>query len=360
MATAATDRLARSTSTPDQLNSRHSEEEAFADAEPPPPYSSMADGADSTTLEANFSRPYEVQDSGAYNPPSRPPPSSSSSFSLSPGPQSHYAPNRYPQPAGPPPPSPQRQSGSYSPQIPIQHPTHQLHQHDPRHPQPHRDGVSTFNRPALPNQPPAHTQSPAGIPRMAYSPTSTPTGGQPLLLQGKLLVYPADFYCSKCHNTGYRAYDPSMPHMRCWDKYSRQYNGVLRNSPNFDFGNATLQRPLPSVRPQTSNTSTPPQRHSGYYVAGLPSPQSPSRPHLQQQQPVPYGGYQQPQYQNGHRPQIFHGGPPAGALVVQPGDPRIGGQLCYECGGRGQVAAGFLLLDYDTCPSCRGTGRVFS
>ena len=169
--------------------------EAFADAEPPPPYSSIADGANSTTVEANFSRPFEVPDSGTYSP--RPAHNTSSSISSTPASTFHQS--RYSQPVGPPPPSPHGQNGSSSAfRPPPQHTTSQhQHQHDLRHPQPHTDGVSTFNRPALPNQPPAHTVSPASS-RTPYLPTSTPTGGQPLLLQGKLLMFPSGFHCPKC------------------------------------------------------------------------------------------------------------------------------------------------------------------
>jgi hypothetical protein len=97
--------------------------------------------------------------------------------------------------------------------------------------------VSSFNRPALPNQTPAHTQPPRP-PAQAqhYSPTVRPSSGQPLLHRGKLLVYSDGFVCYKCRrsslarfmralltcvttdNTGYKAYDPSAPHMRVRQK----------------------------------------------------------------------------------------------------------------------------------------------
>lgn len=89
------------------------------------------------------------------------------------------------------------------------------------------------------------------------------------------------------------------------------------------------------------------------------------------------GYYNQPQM--GARPMPFvsgmsYGQPPPGALVVRPGDPRIGeyyvkdymmlcvisdysgigGRLCMNCGGDGIVECGFLFLDTETCPACNG------
>ncbi len=62
----------------------------------------------------------------------------------------------------------------------------------------------------------------------------------------------------------------------------------------------------------------------------------------------------------GMNPQVHlmqYGRPPPGAMVVQPGDPRIGGQLCYKCGGYG-TRESFWFGD-ETCYVCQGVGRVF-
>lgn len=67
--------------------------------------------------------------------------------------------------------------------------------------------------------------------------------------------------------------------------------------------------------------------------------------------PNPYVSVQPPQPWYGARP------PPPGALVVMPGDPRIGGRLCFECGGRGMTES-FWFGD-ETCMRCRGSGRIF-
>ncbi|KAN0066402.1 hypothetical protein ACQY0O_000496 [Thecaphora frezii] len=78
--------------------------------------------------------------------------------------------------------------------------------------------------------------------------------------------------------------------------------------------------------------------------------------------PGPYaGGFPNgpPPQPGGSRPVfINHAGPypPPGALVVMPGDPRIGGRLCFECGGRGRTES-FWFGD-ETCFRCRGSGRI--
>lgn len=48
--------------------------------------------------------------------------------------------------------------------------------------------------------------------------------------------------------------------------------------------------------------------------------------------------------------------PPQQPLVVRPGDPRLGGQLCYKCGGRG-LRESFWSGD-ETCWVCNGVGRL--
>lgn len=177
--------------------------------EPPPPYEAVPQDG-SAILEANFARPYEVQDSGLFSnhnqqsshvPPPLPQrqPSqinqnhnalSASSMSFSP-------------PSGPPPRHPSSMTpSSSSSALPAGSPPHSAHY----------DGVSSFNRPALPNQVPAH-QQPGPAP-MAYGPTAHPTSGQPLLNHGRILIYPQGHYCIKCGNTGYKGCDPSNVHVR--------------------------------------------------------------------------------------------------------------------------------------------------
>jgi hypothetical protein len=161
----------------DHASSRN---EAFADAEPPPPYEPVAQHG-SQTVEANFARPYEVQDSGLFAQPQGAPPAHQQQ-------PSYTGSSSFSPPAGPPP-------GSTSQlQPPPQHPSN-IGGSRPT-PSPHVDGVSTFNRPALPHQQPAHVEQPPRPTR--YAPSAHPMSGQPLLHKGKILIYPPGFYCPKC------------------------------------------------------------------------------------------------------------------------------------------------------------------
>ncbi|CAN6641541.1 proline-rich protein Hua1p [Trichomonascus vanleenenianus] len=48
-------------------------------------------------------------------------------------------------------------------------------------------------------------------------------------------------------------------------------------------------------------------------------------------------------------------GPGVAPRVVRPGDPSIGGVLCGRCRGRGLITE---FLFEETCPTCRGIGRL--
>lgn len=48
---------------------------------------------------------------------------------------------------------------------------------------------------------------------------------------------------------------------------------------------------------------------------------------------------------------------PSSSITVQPGDPRIGGNVCWNCFGSGKTF-GFLLLSERTCDVCAGAGRL--
>ncbi|BEI82999.1 hypothetical protein CcaverHIS002_0308670 [Cutaneotrichosporon cavernicola] len=191
--------------------------------------------------------------------------------------------------------------------------------------------------PALPAR---HTNSPHS--QADHTPTESPIPGRALLHHGNLLVYPKGYWCNKCQNTGYKGGDPRSPCSSDWRKYGKAYSGALAASfaaPR-PGGNASVvgannfQQPLPAGGQQNN---TPQLSHHGN--GGYPGHQA-YRP------PPP-------------RPQMHHTyAPPPGALVVQPGDPRIGGQLCYRCGGSGREASLFMFDD-GPCYQCRGVGRVF-
>lgn len=258
--------------------------------------------------------------------------------------------------------------------------------------------------PSIPNPPAAASSSsyapPSGPPPPprdadASNPTTVPTPGRPLLNKGRVLIYPSGHECRKCKyfmedffcygltslsgmNTGYKGFDPTHPCRKCWDKYSKPYGGAIVYAPR----SPGFQRPLPSFRPphirhqqtqsQPSLFSPPPgppspspsrlrrSHSSNNNVYGPLSPippgvpRSPMGPGVGLSPPPPPIPPQPPAF----RPQLSYtrGPPPPGTAVVRPGDPRIGGRLCWRCGGDGTVS--FLIFDVETCPACGGVGRI--
>jgi hypothetical protein len=120
------------------------------------------------------------------------------------------------------------------------------------------------------------------------------------------------------------------------------------------FSSSSSPPPRPSSHHQniTSSSSLPPPAHPGV-----------STPHLQTSfnnltlgDPFMHAAPPQPFHLP---PQVIsygHGPPPPGALILRPGDPRIGGRLCYKCGGAG--ARDSLFWGSETCHHCGGSGRM--
>ncbi|KAI0332671.1 hypothetical protein GY45DRAFT_1320560 [Cubamyces sp. BRFM 1775] len=221
-------------------------------------------------------------------------------------------------------------------------------------------------------------------------PTETPVPGHPLLRHGKILVYPRDYECDKCHNTGYKNYDPSHPCARCWDKYAKPYTSIMAAAPwpsdsqsGTSSSRTTYQRPLPRFRaPRTSlhssnsSYSGSPSSLSGYNHSRSASTSRASSGYPGSSArviPIPGGGVPVPHldpYNAYKAPPVFppsswfgSSAPvipqPAGGNVVvyPPGDPRIGGRLCWRCGGTGRVS--FFIFQEDACSICNGVGRTF-
>ncbi|KAH9815598.1 hypothetical protein DFH28DRAFT_1126358 [Melampsora americana] len=149
---------------------------------------------------------------------------------------------------------------------------HQLHSTH-HHPNQPLSSSSTSSQSHFPPPPPPPNQN--------LEPTTIPTHGRPLLYDDRVLVYPPShlFFCSKCCNTGYKGFDPARP--------CRKVN-VGKNMDNFgqrskalsNPNQLNLQRPLPPIQGNPIN--------------------------------------------------------PNSALIVRPGDARIGGRLCWNCNGKGE------------------------
>ncbi|BGP70395.1 hypothetical protein NBRC10513v2_003754 [Rhodotorula toruloides] len=290
--------------------------------EPPPPYEASPATNAEQTLEYGPTRPFQPPpgppprrtSQGTFppprppsmSPPTLPPPSFPfwNGSTLTPA-QTGFSEGPY---AGGPIPGPAPGPASFSP---------------PPHPPPMQYPQTTGPY----NPPPA---SPPEPPR-GYQPTETPVPGQPLLHEGKLLVYPpGKDVCWKCRNTGYKPFepysgyqgdDPSHPCRKCWAKYGKPYSTALRIS---------LENPTAPVPPNYQRPlrliSTPQTRPVAPNVIGTTS-----RPHMQLN---------------------------PNTIVVRPGDPRIGGVLCRRCGGDGTMMGPFIF-DEVTCDMCNGAGRVF-
>ena len=184
-------------------------------------------------------------------------------------------------------------------------------------------------------------------------------------------------------NTGYKHYDPSNPCLKCWTKFAKAFTGPLTYAPwgSDSSGGNNFQRPLPSLphspagtpnhRAQASPTHYPPPPQHGSLsrssttsrVPGYPG-SSPSTAGI----PIgnggflPQGSYLSPLHRGDPSPyaggSVQYASPPPGATVYQAGDPRIGGRLCWRCGGKGTTS--FLIFDVETCGVCGGIGRTFS
>lgn len=218
-------------------------EESHPD-EPPPPYTPVADEAESTVIPTQG--PLILQ-----RPPDDPPASSSAS-------------------------RPPVSSGNGRPMRPPGTNSH--------------SSYSGANSMGGPSSNPHYHRPPPGPPpgQMPPGPHPHSFGGQMPRPPNTPFAYPPGYWCPKCHNTGIKLKNG----LSCQDCYAR-----------FAGQSARLQY--------------------------LPAPS---------------------RFSN------FMSGPAPPGRVVQPGDPSIGGVLCGRCRGRGLVHD---FIFEDTCPTCRGIGRLF-
>ncbi len=152
------------------------------------------------------------------------------------------------------------------------------------------------------------------------------------------------------HNTGYKHYDPLRPCKKCWSRYSRPFSGPLvysySSSPSTGASNTqntNLQKPLPLF----ASGPSPARR-------AVPPPLPPRRASFSEYRHTPQSAY----FAQGPAATTRSGWapPPPGAMVYRPGDPRIGGMLCWLCHGKGTKN---IFIDVINCPACDGCGRTF-
>lgn len=141
--------------------------------------------------------------------------------------------------------------------------------------------------------------------------------------------------------------DPSKPCRRCWDRYARSYEGPLvfadwEGNAN-GTGGTNYQRPIsdpppvlessalaPSLSPV--HTRTPSEASSlGRNRAMTNAPATPLSSRYARRAP-------------------------RGTTFVPPGDPRIGGRVCWNCDGTGEIT--MFIFGQDQCRVCGGVGRI--
>lgn len=122
-------------------------------------------------------------------------------------------------------------------------------------------------------------------------------------------VYPSNFHCPKCNNTGYKLKNGKSCRS-CWRRFAPT------NPISYNPG------PAASMFVSPMGMMAPPAPQQYGYGYGYPN------------HPMQY---------------------PQQKLVVRPGDPRLGGVVCGECRGTGRVS---FFLDEDICTLCNGLGRI--
>lgn len=183
-------------------------------------------------------------------------------------------------------------------------------------PQPQRPSQpppKKYSRPTV--APPQHPSRPSGPPPVQQDhstlnlPKPTPINPNPYLPWR----YPSSYRCSKCENTGFKIKNGHAC-KRCWGRFRPQ---TIPPSSQAELERLVKHKPAP--KPINSNVVKLPPGAAVIPTSFAPAPRT--------QAPV----------------------------VVQPGDPRIGGILCPRCSGRGMV---HFFLDLERCPQCNGLGRV--
>ena len=175
-------------------------------------------------------------------------------------------------------------------------------------------------------------------------------------------------------NTGYKSFDPSHPCRRCWERFSKTYSGPIVYA-SWNDGGSNRQKPLLNHRSNATNPSLSFSRSLSSLVnqareelSSIPSgsagrsflnPSSPLAP--APRFPVPHPAPPRPQSGLGSgtlgRNASAWSRNSSPLPAFRPGDPRIGGNLCWNCLGSGRTF-GFLLLTNNTCDVCSGIGRV--
>lgn len=255
--------------------------------------------------------------------PSEPPPSYSEALNAPP-----VLPNR---PLGPPPNS-QQNLGQFTPNssIPPSVPSRPLSGY-----QPSGTGLQPSNY---------SYQGSSSTGRTSYSlQTNSGSGSTNLYSNNPNLpfTYPRGHYCRKCQNTGFKQKN-GKPCMDCWGLLYLNTHAYNPN-PSLPF-----RYPKRFICEKCHNTGT--KRKNGLTCQDCYARFAPRNNYQVQLSGLGFMDFVSP---------VSNYLPPGGGVPmrVPPGDPRLGGQLCGNCRGSGQV---YFLLDRDLCPVCGGLGRLLN
>lgn len=161
--------------------------------------------------------------------------------------------------------------------------------------------------------------------------------------------YPRGHYCKKCQNTGFKLKN-GKPCRDCWDAFYLR-NHAYNPNPNLPF-----RYPKRFICEKCHNTGT--KRKNGLTCQDCYARFAP-RNNYSVQLSYGFGLLGFLGFLDFVRPvtNFGPGGPSGPPLRVAPGDPRLGGLLCGNCRGSGQIS---FLLDTDLCPVCGGLGRILN
>ncbi|KZT56831.1 hypothetical protein CALCODRAFT_497008 [Calocera cornea HHB12733] len=234
----------------------------------------------------------------------------------------------------------------------------------------HVDRREVFEGPHLPEQARELGQSAANARagsagRGEDGPSALPVVGRPLMHRGCVLCYPEGYNCHKCSNTGYKAFDPSHPCRKCWQRYGRPFVAPLTTAPR----GQSFQRPLPLPPPKPAPKLAQPKRAGGGSLVGA-WPESGERGRfagpLGSAFVFPKAAPPKTPVAAAQAGVIFPvPAPPAPAAAARERDVYLQREArAAECDGRcagcdGTGAISVLFFDDEVCPTCRGTGMVF-
>lgn len=219
----------------------------------------------------------------------------------------------------------------------------------PLHPPPLQQNTPASVPPPTPQRPGSGYQSPTSAPQNPQNSQNSHqnnpgTGSAGLYSNNPNLPfrYPRGHYCRKCQNTGYKLKNGKVCH-DCW-------NSLFLNKHAYNPNPAlAFQYPRGFLCEKCMNTGT--KRRNGLSCQDCYA------------RFAPRNNYSVAPSFNGFafldiiRPNYGASGPSPNAIRVPPGDPRLGGVLCGNCRGRGQV---MFFLDTELCLVCGGLGRLLN